>query len=532
MRQLVAALAGFALALVVPSPLAAQAAPPTYTVQFIGAGSPVAINNTGTIAGTRLVGSSYQPLVSRNGAPWALLPMPAGADSAIPTDVNDAGVIVGVSFTAFNPLAVRWRPSGSGYAVDVLPRLAGDASSYALAINELGQIVGARRALGYTPTGSGWLYSEALGVVDLMATYGLATLPYDINSLGQIVSGVERLDLATGTLDTFGGPPPSYGLVNASYLNDAGQAAGTAVLSSQSLAIVAAFRYEGAAGWRFLTGSSRYTTVSDLNGRGDVAFGELGTGIYFDGLGAYALGGLLSPDATAAGWAITGSGAKINDDRAVASLARNSVTGQSGTVLLTPSGTLQPPAAPTLTAVPHPSTPTAPWNAISLSWTTSAGATSYAVERRGSGDAAFATLTGSTIQQIYDDTAVQAGRAYTYRVFAIGAAGRSGASNEATAIAPGATDTTTPVVRIVSPVSGSRVSGIVRVQATATDNVGVARMEVVSSRGVVLRTAAGAQIAYDWSTAGLPRGSVQTLVVRAYDAAGNVGSRSVSVRIR
>jgi hypothetical protein len=60
--------------------------------------------------------------------------MPAGADSAIPTDVNDAGVIVG-----------------------------------------------ARRALGYTPTGSGWLYSEALGVVDLMARR--AALPDRIEPL-------------------------------------------------------------------------------------------------------------------------------------------------------------------------------------------------------------------------------------------------------------------------------------------------------------------------------------------------------------
>jgi hypothetical protein len=531
--RLFVALAIAALSFAQPSSVFAQAAaPPTYSVQFLGTGSPVAINNAGTIAGARLNGSAYQPLVSRSGAPWVPLPMPAGADSALATDVNDSGVIVGVAFTAFVPAAVRWRPSGSGYTVDVLPRLPGDAGSYATGINDLGQIVGTRGALGYVPTGGGWVYSEALGVVGLAATYGLFTTPYDINDLGQIASGLERLTLSTGVVDTFGAAPAGYQGVNATYLNDAGQAAGTGPTTSQSLPIVSAFRFDGPSGWRFIAGTSRYTAVFDLNERGDVVYSELGTGIYFDGLGAFALGGLLAPDAAAAGWVLTGSGAKINDDRVVVALGRNAVTGQTGAVLLTPSGSLQPPAAPMLTAVPHPSVPSAPWNAISLSWTVSAGATSYAVERRGPGDVAFVTLTGSTIQTIYDDTAVQPGATYTYRVFALGAGGRSAASNEATAVAPQAADTTAPVVSIASPTAGARVSGVVRVRASATDATGVVRMVVLSPGGTVLGTSTGGQIACDWNTAGLRRGSTQTLTVRAYDAAGNQGTRAVSVRIR
>ena len=74
----------------------------------------------------------------------------------------------------------------------MLPRLPGDASSYATGINNLGQIVGARRALGYMPTGSGWLYSEALGVVDLSARYGLWSCPNAINDWGRS-SRAERL---------------------------------------------------------------------------------------------------------------------------------------------------------------------------------------------------------------------------------------------------------------------------------------------------------------------------------------------------
>ena len=93
--------------------------------------------------------------------------------STFPTDVNDSGVIVGVSYsTQWVASAVRWKNPGGGYVVEVLPRLPGDAASYATNINNLGQIVGARNALGYVPTGTGWLYSDAGGLVDIYARYG------------------------------------------------------------------------------------------------------------------------------------------------------------------------------------------------------------------------------------------------------------------------------------------------------------------------------------------------------------------------
>ena len=102
---------------------------------------PSAINNNGVVVGSRLSGNNYEPLVSQNGAAWQALPSPAGAMSTFPTDVNDSGVIVGVSFdTQWNPVAVRWNPAGGAYTVEVLPRLAGDTSSYATGINNLGQI--------------------------------------------------------------------------------------------------------------------------------------------------------------------------------------------------------------------------------------------------------------------------------------------------------------------------------------------------------------------------------------------------------
>ena len=514
------------------APASAQSGAPTYTLQFLGPGSPSAISNTGIVVGARVINTQYyQPLVSVAGEPWSLLPVPPGADSVFPTDVNDAGVIVGVAYSAWNAEAVRWRRSGGGYVVEKLPKLPGDTSSYATAVNDLGQVVGARRALGYVPAAtSGWLYDDAGGMVDLAARFGFWVVPVDINNAGRVIGGVERLDLGTGALDAIGIGPSNYNLVGPVALNDAGRMAGTATLSSQSLNIVSAFRYTPGSGWQYLAGTSRYTTASSINARGDVGYGELGAGVYFDGLGAFAVWNLLAEAATGAGWTITGSGVEINDDRLIATVGRNSVTGESGAVLLTPAGTLQPPAPPVLAGVAHPATLDAPWNAISLSWSASTGATSYAVERKGPGESSFATLTSSTIQLIYDDTAVQPRTQYTYRVFALGPGGRSVPSNEMSVVSPG-TDTVAPVVTIASPAYNARVSGVVRVTATAADAVGVVRMEIRSPAGAVLKSASGASITYDWNTAGLRRGSTQSLVVRAYDAAGNAGSATVVVRI-
>ena len=189
------------------SPVSAQNAPPVYQLQYLGPGSPVAISNTGIVVGRSISGNNYQPLVSVNGSPWAALPVPTGAMSVFPTDMNDSGVIVGVSFSPqWNPVAVRWNPRRR-VTVEELPRIAGDASSYALGINNLGQIVGARRSLGYAPTGSGWLSDGQGGMVDLAARYGWWSYPTKINDVGQVIGGAERLNLNTGVVEWIGAGP-------------------------------------------------------------------------------------------------------------------------------------------------------------------------------------------------------------------------------------------------------------------------------------------------------------------------------------
>lgn len=517
--------------------------PPSYQLQYLGTGSPVAINNTGIVVGSRLNGNNYEPLVSVNGAPWTLLPAPGGAMSVFPTDVNDSGVIVGVSYdTAWNAVAVRWKPAGGGYAVEILPRLPGDTSSYATGINNLGQVVGARRALGYVPAAAtGWLYGDELGVVDLYARYGWAIAPGGINDLGQVIGGTERLTLATGAIENLGAGPANYNPVALVTVNDQGRIAGTAALRSSSLNIVSVFRYEGPAGWTFIAGSSKYTAVSSINNRGDIGYGELGAGLYLDGLGVYPLGNLLDPAVTAAGWSITGSGAKINDQRAVATVARNANTGQTGGVLLTPAGALPPPTAPAnLQGVAHSATRMEPYNSINLTWENTSSLTrSYELERREAGAATWTqlALTPPGMATNHSDMTVGVGITYEYRVRAVGLGGASPWSNVATVTSPPTPlDTTPPVVTILSPANGATVSDRVTVSAQATDNVAVEYLEIsfwnqyLGQRVILGSVANAGALAADWDTRGLTP-AVYAISAYAYDRLGNWTQAEISVNV-
>jgi hypothetical protein len=223
-------------------------------------------------------------------------------------------------------------------------------------------------------------------------------------------------------------------------INNGGMIAGAASLRSSSLNIVSVFRYEGAAGWRFIAGSSKYTMASSINALGDVGYGELGAGLYLDGLGTYAVNDLLTSATIQAGWAITGSGVKINDQRALATLGRNSITGESGGVLLTPIGTQQAPTAPgNLAGVAHPATTSEPYNSIDLTWQNTSPLTrGYELQRSvaslGSWTSLALTPPGTATN--HTDTTVGAGTRYDYRVRATGIGGASPWSAIATVTAP------------------------------------------------------------------------------------------------
>jgi hypothetical protein len=91
-------------------------------------------------------------------------------------------------------------------------------------------------------------------------------------------------------------------------------------------------------------------------------------------------------------------------------------------------------------------------------------------------------------------------------------------------------DTTLPAVSLTAPSNGSTVSGTVSIAATASDDVGVARVEFLVD-GTVAATDTTAPWSTAWNTDTVALGT-RRLTARAFDAAGNSrtsGTRSVTV---
>jgi subtilisin family serine protease len=112
------------------------------------------------------------------------------------------------------------------------------------------------------------------------------------------------------------------------------------------------------------------------------------------------------------------------------------------------------------------------------------------------------------------DTSFGWGRVNAYKVAVAASASKSA-------------DTIAPTVAISSPASGSTVSGTVTITGSATDNVGVTRVELWIDN-LLNSTCSSTAFSCSWNTAAADAGS-HTVTVKAYDAAGNAGSASESL---
>ena len=134
------------------------------------------------------------------------------------------------------------------------------------------------------------------------------------------------------------------------------------------------------------------------------------------------------------------------------------------------------------------------------------------------------SLAPSQIVSLMESTAVDLGTAgydysYGYGRVNAGAAVIAAAQAKATDVQP-------PAVAITSPTGGT-VSGIVPINVTASDNVGVTRVDLLVS-GTLLASDTTAPYAFSWDSTALA-GSSASLVARAYDAAGNAASSAAVV---
>jgi hypothetical protein len=97
-------------------------------------------------------------------------------------------------------------------------------------------------------------------------------------------------------------------------------------------------------------------------------------------------------------------------------------------------------------------------------------------------------------------------------------------------LGPAPADTTAPTASVTSPANGVTVSGNVTVSASASDNVGVTRVEFLLDASVV-GTATSSPYSFPWNTTTVANGT-HMLQTTAYDAAGNFGlSAAVTVTV-
>src|SRR5262245_2915032 len=91
-------------------------------------------------------------------------------------------------------------------------------------------------------------------------------------------------------------------------------------------------------------------------------------------------------------------------------------------------------------------------------------------------------------------------------------------------------DSTPPTVALTSPGSGATVSGSVNVAATASDNIGVARVTFLIDGAQIGPDDTVAPYAVSWDSRTVADGN-HTLSAKAFDAAGNAASSSVTVNV-
>jgi subtilisin family serine protease len=134
-----------------------------------------------------------------------------------------------------------------------------------------------------------------------------------------------------------------------------------------------------------------------------------------------------------------------------------------------------------------------------------------------------ASTTSASFTFAWNTAAVTAGT-HVLQIQAIDSFGNAGAASEtvtviAVQLPP---DTTPPTVQITSPASGAKVSGVVSVTVSATDNVAVGQVCIYLD-GVQVYSGTAAPYAYKWNTKKAKTGT-HTITATAWDTSGNSAS--------
>ena len=513
-------------------PINTLAAVPSYAAEYVGPGIYASLNETGTVIGNNSA-SPGQPWFNNGDGPQDL-PLPEGVLAARVSDINDDGQIVGTVYPdgqLTSDLPVTWIPDGAGgYTIEMLPLAESATRGTAVAINNLGQILVSGFGIdGVLPTYRPYVI-DGPDVVPLLQLSN----PVTINDNGIILTNLTLFDYTTMT--DLGMPTQPNGIrAIAMYptdLNNSNQVAVTlltAVIGSTRYQALGIYTIGG--DWQMLTDVVTNISTGGMNDIGDVLINGVscGTMVYFADLGFYCPNSLLDPSDT--DWTL-GRALDVANDRSLLAYGSNSRTGEAGAVWMTEIGDLSVPAAPVdVAAVPH--VPTAQQNFVSidLSWSPADDLTrSYIIERQGPGDTGFVQL-ASTTNLFYRDIAVISSETYAYRILAVGLAGSSDPSIVVSATAPAQGDTEAPVITFLSLQQGDVVSGVVTIDVTTTDNVGVTLIRV-NAPGMKqpCDTFNSSTASCRWDTSGLAAGGY-SVHVSASDAMGNGVLEIVTVTV-
>ena len=316
----------------------------SYTAQLLTPGisalGAAAMNEAGDAVGNSTTGSGGW--VSHAGAPAVFLPLPPGAQYSFPTDINDAGMIVGAAgptaYPEYGGKAVAWIPDGAGgYTIQQFGTLPGHVTSFATAVNNLGDVI------GYSSNGTfryPVLFSAPGGIQDLSST-GVFD-PADINDQRVLIDHsftCKRLNLNTMVVEDLGVPvgPPTYLASTGAAINEFGQVAGLAIYSCCPNCDRVAARYTDGVGWEVFSGCGQSNGATSINDFGDVVM-RLNVAPYvrFEGLGTFRIEDLIVADV--GHWYLFNRSGPINNARQMVVGGTNSVTLESGAILLTPVG--------------------------------------------------------------------------------------------------------------------------------------------------------------------------------------------------
>ncbi len=334
---------------------AAGAEVPTYRVEVIATFSTTTVlrgaSENGRIVGYQINAGQAQAFTATLDQGMALLPLPAGYNSADALDVNSAGVIVGTasdsgSAADFGQPAV-WEPDGAGGYSIRLPRQFDTVNSalgplpvtggQVVAINESGTLVGWSRLQGFQG-GPATLFSLD-GAPSNLSEMGLNATPRDVNDANIVVGGQLKFDLDTAAVTDLGVPPDlagNVGFTNAIVfaINNAGEAVVAANLASVPTENYLTYNHHEDTGYRRLDENelpSRFVGFYDNNDLGDTVSPA---GIYFSAEDALVtrIADLLAPDS--AQWDVANG--FIDNDRRIYTTAQDFATATSALVVLVP----------------------------------------------------------------------------------------------------------------------------------------------------------------------------------------------------